>query len=120
MGSYHIWPCHVTQAENLSFPYLNSYSPLDFRNSHQISWSCCIPNGSYKEVNMKEGRICPLPCGIRLKKCQNCRFFDIFLDILHKTRETLGQEHVQKFAPDFSAKMTVLSSLALPFHLSLP
>ena len=61
MGSYQIWPCHVTQDENLSFPYLRSYCPLNFRKSHQISWFCCIPNGSYKEDNLKEGRICPPP-----------------------------------------------------------
>ena len=70
MGSYQIWPCHVTQAGNLSFPYLKSYCPLDFRKSHQISWFCCIPNGSYKEDNLKEGRISPPPppsCGVGLK-----------------------------------------------------
>ena len=61
MGSYQIWPYHVTQAKNLSFPYLKSYCPLNFRKSHQISWFCCIPNGSYKEDNLKEGRICPPP-----------------------------------------------------------
>ena len=73
MGSYQIWPCHVTQAESLSFPYLKSYCPLNFRKSHQISLFCCIPNGSYKEDNLKEGRICPAPpppppCGIGLTK----------------------------------------------------
>ena len=47
--------------KNLSFPYLKSYCPLNFRKSHQISWFCCIPNGSYKEDNLKEGRICPPP-----------------------------------------------------------
>ena len=64
-----LWPCHVTQAKNLSFPYLKSYCPLDFRKSHHISWFCCIPNGSYKEENLKEGRICPPPptCGTGLK-----------------------------------------------------
>ena len=56
MGSSQIWPCHVTQAENLSFPYLKSYCPLDFRKSHQISWFCYIPNGNYKEDNLKEPR----------------------------------------------------------------
>ena len=55
------WTLHVTQAKNLSFPYLKSYCPLNFRKSHQISWLCCIPYGSYKEDNLKEGRI---PCGI--------------------------------------------------------
>ena len=48
MGSSQIWPCHVTQAKNLSFPYLKSYCSLNF-------------NGSYKENNLKEGRICPPP-----------------------------------------------------------
>ena len=69
MGSSQIWPCHVTQAKNLSFPYLQSYCPLNFRKSQQISWFCCIPNGSYKEDNLKEGRICPPPpCGIGLTR----------------------------------------------------
>ena len=27
MGSYQIWPYHVTQAEKLSFSYLKSYCP---------------------------------------------------------------------------------------------
>ena len=31
-----------------------------------------------------------------VKKCQNYRFFDIFLDILHKLKENLGQEHVKR------------------------
>ena len=55
------------------------------------------------------------------KKCQNYRFFDIFLDILHKMKENLDQEHVkggllsfqgktEKFAPDVPGKMTVFSS----------
>ena len=51
----------MTQAKNLLFPYLKSYCPLNFGKSHQISWFCCIPNGSYKEDNLKEGRICPPP-----------------------------------------------------------
>ena len=67
MGSTQIWPCHVTQATNLSFPYLISYCPLNFRKSHRISWFCCIPNGSYKEDNLKEGRICPPPMWNRVK-----------------------------------------------------
>ena len=68
MGSYQIWPCHVTQAENLSFPYLKSYCPLNSRKSHHISRFCCIPNGSYKEDNLKDGRIClPPKCGIGLR-----------------------------------------------------
>ena len=59
MGSYQLWPCHVTQAEDLSFSYLKSNCLLDFRKSNQISWFFCIPNGSYKEDSLKEGRI---PC----------------------------------------------------------
>ena len=51
-------PYHVTQDENLSFLYLKSYCPLSFRKIHQIS---CIPNLSYKEDNLKAGRICPPP-----------------------------------------------------------
>ena len=57
MGSSQIWPCHRTQAKNLSFPYLKSYCPLKVRKNHQISWFCCIPNRSYKEDNLKKGRI---------------------------------------------------------------
>ena len=34
-----------------------------------------------------------------LKKCQNYRFFDIFLDILYKMEEDLGQEHVKRGLP---------------------
>ena len=30
-----------------------------------------------------------------VKKRQNYRFFDICLDILHKMKENLGQEHVK-------------------------
>ena len=55
----------MTQAKNLSFLYLilKSYCPLNFRKSHQISWFCwcCIPDGSHKEDNLKEGRICQPP-----------------------------------------------------------
>ena len=39
MGSYQIWPCHVTQAENLSFPYLKSYCPLNFRKVTKVHGS---------------------------------------------------------------------------------
>ena len=56
--------------------------------------------------------------GTVLEKCQNYRFFDIFLDILHKMRENLGREFVKRrllsfqgkigtIAPDFPGKMTV-------------
>ena len=71
MGSYQTWSCHVTQAKNLSFPYLKSYCPLNFRKSRQISWFCYIPNRSYKEDNLKEGRISPLSCGIGLSTDAN-------------------------------------------------
>ena len=55
MDSYQIRPYHVPQAKRLSFSYLKSYCSLNFRNNHQISWFCCIPNGSYKEDNLKAG-----------------------------------------------------------------
>ena len=53
-----------------------------------------------------------------VKKCQNYRFFDIFLDILNKMKDNLAQECVKgrllffqgKFgtiSPDFPEKMTV-------------
>ena len=35
-----------------------------------------------------------------VKRCQNYRFFDIFLDILHKMKENLGQEHVKRELED--------------------
>ena len=57
MAFYEIWPCQVTQAKNMSFPYLKSYCPLNFKKSHENLWFCCTPNGSYKEDNLKEGRI---------------------------------------------------------------
>ena len=67
LGSYQIWPCHVSQAKNLSFPYLKFYFLLNCRKSHQISWFWCIPNGSYKEDNLKEAESAPPPpCGIGL------------------------------------------------------
>ena len=72
MGSYQIWSCHVTQVKNLSFSYLKSYCPLNFRTGHQILWFCCIPNGSYKEGNLKAGRICPPSCGIGLTHEKIC------------------------------------------------
>ena len=64
----------------------------------------------------------------KCKKCQNYRFFDIFLDILHKMKENLGQEHVKKGTSilpgkSFSAipgKMTVFPVLTLFFHPFLP
>ena len=41
---------------------------INVRKSHQSSWFCCIPDGSYKEDNLKVGRICPPPpCGIGLR-----------------------------------------------------
>ena len=53
-----------------------------------------------------------------LEKCQNCRFFDIFWDILNKMKDNLSQKCVKKgllffqgkigtIAPDFPGKMTV-------------
>ena len=68
MGSYQIWLCHVTQAKHLSFPYTKCYCPLNFGKIHHISWFCCSPNGSYKEDNLKEGRMCPSPMWNRVNK----------------------------------------------------
>ena len=68
-----------------------------------------------------------------MRKCKkNYRFFDIFLDILHKLKRNLGQEHVKKgasillgqkleqFSLTIPGKMTVFQVLSLLFHLSLP
>ena len=49
-----------------------------------------------------EGRRCKF--GEVLKKCQNYSFFDIFLDILHKMKENLGQEHVERELVSFQGK----------------
>ena len=88
MGSSQIWPCHVTQSKILSFSYLKSYCPLNFRKSHQISWFCCIPNGSYKEGNLKVGRICPLPpCGIGLMvQMTSARYKDLLYGLTGLTK----------------------------------
>ena len=73
---------------------------------------------------IEEGDRCKF--GKVFKRCQDCKFFDIFLDNLHKMKNNLGQEHVKregkirKTAPDFPGKMTVFPVLTLLFHLSLP
>ena len=59
--SFQIWSYNVTEGKNLSFLYSKSYSPLNIRRSHQILWFCCIPNRSYREDNLRTGRIYPLP-----------------------------------------------------------
>ena len=66
-----------------------------------------------------------------LKKCQNYRLFDIFLDILHKMKENLSQEHVKGRLLSFQGKnwnnfafypwkMTAFPVLTLFFQPSLP
>ena len=66
-----------------------------------------------------------------LKKCQHSRFFDIFLDVLHKMKENLGHEHVERGILSFHGKigtilaaipgkMTVFPVLNLLFQPSLP
>ena len=65
------------------------------------------------------------------KKCQDYRFFDIFLDILHKIKENLGQEHVEMgllsfqgkigtIFPAIPGKMTVFPVLTLLFSPIAP
>ena len=77
----------------------------------------------------KRGRTVNL--GNCLKKFQNYRCFDIFLEILHKMKMNLGQESVKRgFYPsrakigtiyhDIPEKMTVFLVLTLFFHPSLP
>ena len=69
--------------------------------------------------------------GEALKKCQSYRFSDIFLDILHKMKKNLDQEHVKRGLPSFQGKigtissaipgkMTVFPVLTLLFHPSFP
>ena len=73
---------------------------------------------------VQEGERCKF--GKVFTKCQNYRFFDIFLDILYKMKESLGQEHVkwgllsfqgkiEKNVPDFPGKKTVFPVLTLLF-----
>ena len=65
-----------------------------------------------------------------VKKCQNYCFLDIFLDIIHKMKENLGQEqvkrgllsfqgHIGTIFNDIPGKMTVFPVLTLLFHPSL-
>ena len=65
-----------------------------------------------------------------LKNVKIIGFFDIFLDILHKMKENLRQEHVKRcfypfrekigtISPALSGKMTVFPVLTLLFHPSL-
>ena len=45
--------------------------------------------------------------GVKLGKCQKCqnyRFFDIFLNILHKLKGNLGQNNVKGEPPSFQGK----------------
>ena len=67
----------------------------------------------------------------KCKKCQNYRFFDIFLDILHKLKKNLDQEHVKGGPPSLQenvgtiflgifGKMTIFLVSSLLFHPSLP
>ena len=49
----------------------------------------------------------------KCKKCQNYRFFDIFLDILHKMKENLGQEHVKRGFYPSKEKLEQFSLLSL-------
>ena len=53
-----------------------------------------------------------------LRKCENCKFSDIFWNFLDKKKSNFGQEYVKKLllffqgknetiAPDFPGKMTV-------------
>ena len=67
----------------------------------------------------------------KCKKCQNYRFLDTFLDILHKLKRILGQKHVTMGPLSFQGKnwanFSVYSwkndgfySFALLFHPSFP
>ena len=44
-----------------------------------------------------------------LKTCQNYKFFDIFLDILHKMKDNLGQERVKGGVYSSMAKIGTIS-----------
>ena len=115
MGSYQIWPCHVTQAKNLSFPYLKSYCSLNFGKSHQISWFCCIPNGSYKKDNLKKGRIChpppPPQCRIGLSTPLNVIHFGLGLD-LALYRKFRSFQIISHF-PDLKTRFNLFRCFAL-------
>ena len=45
-----------------------------------------------------------------LQKCQNYRFFDIFLDLLHKMKENLGQERVKERLLSFQGKIGTIAA----------
>ena len=47
------------------------------------------------------------------KKCQNYKFLDIFLNILHKMKGNLGQDHVKRGLVSFQAKLEQFSLLSL-------
>ena len=56
--------------------------------------------------------------GVNLGKCKKCQdygFFDIFLDILHKMKEILSQEHVKRGPLSFQGKNDSLSSFGPTF-----
>ena len=123
--SYQIWPCHVTQAKNLSFPYIKSYCPLNFRKSHQISWFCCIPNGSYKEDNLKEGRIPPPPppCGIGLTELDfwNTTYnicWTLWFILLHVVGSLHCQTH-RTLCPDICSKLWEQKKYIVSQYLSM-
>ena len=53
-------------------------------------------------LKILEGERCKF--GEASEKCQNYRFFDIFLDILHKFKGNLDQEHVKRGPLYFQGK----------------
>ena len=91
MGSFQIWSYHVTRGKNLSLLYSKSYSPLNFRKSHQILWFCCIPNGSYKEDNLMAGRISPPPPPQMWNRVKVTELFQKTVQSLPKISQVLGK-----------------------------
>ena len=68
MGSYQIWPCHVTQAKNLSFLCLKSYCPLNFRKVTRFRGSAESLTEVIKKTIWRRAESAPTPhlCGTGL------------------------------------------------------
>ena len=64
MGSYQIWPYHMTQAENLSFLYLKSYCPLNLRKVAKFRGSAASLTEVIKKTICRQ--VEP-PCGTGLR-----------------------------------------------------
>ena len=84
IGSYQLWPCHVTQAKNVSFPYLKSYCPLNFRKVTKFRVSAASLMEIIKMTIWRRVESAPPPspqCGIGLSTPLNVTHFGLGLDL---------------------------------------